>query len=88
MIALNRTLYERARDMGGFRMTSSAVPMTQADWTRHYGPVWPLVAGREDEVRPEERADAGSRDVSRTSLIGMSCLCGGAAMSFTAKLKR
>ena len=27
MIALNRTLYERARDMGGFRMTSSAVPM-------------------------------------------------------------
>ena len=38
MIALNRTLYERARHMGGHRMTSSAVPMSQDDWKRHYGP--------------------------------------------------
>jgi FAD/FMN-containing dehydrogenase len=37
---LNRTLYERARDMGGTRLTSSAIPMTQADWIRHYGPAW------------------------------------------------
>jgi len=42
-IALNRTLYERARDIGGYRMTSSAVPMTQADWVQHYGPVWPMI---------------------------------------------
>ncbi len=39
-IALNRTLYERARDMGGTRMTSSAIPFSQADWIRHYGPAW------------------------------------------------
>jgi len=39
-IALNRTLYERARDMGGTRLTSSAIPFTQADWIRHYGPAW------------------------------------------------
>jgi len=39
-IALNRTLYERARDMGGTRLTSSAIPMSQADWIRHYGPAW------------------------------------------------
>jgi len=32
MIALNRTLYERARD----RMTSSAVAMSQDDWKRHH----------------------------------------------------
>jgi cytokinin dehydrogenase len=43
MIALNRTLYERARDMGGYRMTSSAVEMSQDDWKRHYGPAWQIV---------------------------------------------
>ena len=75
MIALNRTLYERARDMGGFRMTSSAVPMTQADWMRHYGPVWPMRPGSEKEVRPEERADAGTRDVSRLSFMSPAECC-------------
>ena len=39
-IALNRTLYERARDMGGTRLTTSAIPFSQADWIRHYGPAW------------------------------------------------
>jgi FAD/FMN-containing dehydrogenase len=53
MIALNRTLYERARDMGGFRMTSSAVPMTQADWMRHYGPVWPTVQAAKRKYDPK-----------------------------------
>lgn len=40
LVAMNRTLYERARDMGGTRMTSSAIPFSQADWIQHYGPVW------------------------------------------------
>lgn len=53
MIALNRTLYERARDMGGFRMTSSAVPMTQADWARHYGSVWPMVQAAKRKYDPK-----------------------------------
>jgi cytokinin dehydrogenase len=53
MIALNRTLYERARDSGGFRMTSSAVPMTQADWIRHYGPVWPMVQAAKQKYDPK-----------------------------------
>jgi FAD/FMN-containing dehydrogenase len=53
MIALNRTLYERARDVGGFRMTSSAVPMTQADWMRHYGPVWPMVQAAKTKYDPK-----------------------------------
>jgi FAD/FMN-containing dehydrogenase len=43
MIALNRALYERARDIGGYRMTSSAVAMSQDDWKRHYGPAWQIV---------------------------------------------
>jgi cytokinin dehydrogenase len=54
MIALNRTLYERARDMGGFRMTSSAVPMTQADWARHYGPAWSMVQAAKAKYDPEK----------------------------------
>jgi FAD/FMN-containing dehydrogenase len=53
MIALNRTLYERARDMGGYRMTSSAVPMTQADWVRHYGPAWPMLAAAKQKYDPK-----------------------------------
>jgi cytokinin dehydrogenase len=53
MIALNRTLYERVRDMGGFRMTSSAVPMTQEDWMRHYGPVWPRVHAAKKKYDPK-----------------------------------
>jgi cytokinin dehydrogenase len=40
LVAMNRTLYDRARDMGGTRLTSSAIPFSQADWIQHYGPVW------------------------------------------------
>ena len=53
MIALNRTLYERARDMGGYRMTSSAVPMTQPDWIRHYGSVWPNLQAAKMKYDPK-----------------------------------
>lgn len=53
MIALNRTLYERARDIGGYRMTSSAVPMTQADWVRHYGPAWPMLEAAKKQYDPK-----------------------------------
>jgi cytokinin dehydrogenase len=53
IIALNRTLYERARDIGGYRMTSSAVPMTQADWVRHYGPVWPMIETAKKNYDPK-----------------------------------
>ena len=40
LVAMNRTLYERARDMGGTRLTTTAIPFSQADWIQHYGPVW------------------------------------------------
>ena len=40
VIAMNRTLYERAHAMGGTRLTTTAIPFSQADWIRHYGPVW------------------------------------------------
>lgn len=39
-LAINRSLYEEARDLGGTRLTASAIPFTQDDWKRHYGPAW------------------------------------------------
>jgi len=53
MIALNRTLYERARSMGGYRMTSSAVAMSQNDWKQHYGSVWPTVEAAKAKFDPK-----------------------------------
>jgi FAD/FMN-containing dehydrogenase len=53
MITLNRTLYERARDMGGYRMTSSAVEMSQDDWKRHYGPAWQIVQAAKTKFDPK-----------------------------------
>jgi len=40
LLRMNRMLYERGRDMGGIRLTTTAVPFSQADWIHHYGPVW------------------------------------------------
>jgi cytokinin dehydrogenase len=40
VIAMNRTLYERARETAGTRLTSTAIPFSQADWIQHYGPAW------------------------------------------------
>ena len=40
LVTMNRTLYERARDMGGTRLTTTAMPFSQADWIQYYGPVW------------------------------------------------
>jgi cytokinin dehydrogenase len=53
MIALNRMLYERAREMGGYRMTSSAVAMTQDDWKQHYGSVWHTVEAAKAKFDPK-----------------------------------
>ena len=52
-ISLNRTLYERARDIGGYRMTSSAVAMSQDDWKRHYGPAWQTVQAAKTKFDPK-----------------------------------
>jgi cytokinin dehydrogenase len=40
VLAMNRTLFERARDMGGTRLTTSAIPLSQADWIQQCGPAW------------------------------------------------
>ena len=53
MIALNRMLYERARGMGGYRLTSSAVAMSQDDWKQHYGSVWQTVEAAKAKFDPK-----------------------------------
>lgn len=40
ILAMNRTLYERARDLGGTRATTAAIPFSQPDWVHYYGPAW------------------------------------------------
>ena len=41
LLATNRALFERARDVGGSRMTWAAIPFSQDDWVQHYGEAWP-----------------------------------------------
>ncbi len=47
MLRRNRTLFERARQVGGTRYPIGSLPFSQLDWVRHYGPLWPsLVRGK------------------------------------------
>jgi cytokinin dehydrogenase len=41
MVAHNRALYERIRDLGGVLYPVSALPMSADDWQRHFGAAWP-----------------------------------------------
>ena len=43
LIKANRALYEKARALGGTLYPVSAVPMSPADWVRHYGADYPKV---------------------------------------------
>jgi hypothetical protein len=44
---------EERHDMGGYRMTSSAVAMSQDDWKRHYGPAWQVVQAAKTKFDPK-----------------------------------
>jgi hypothetical protein len=44
-IAINRSLYERARDVGGTLLTTTAIPFSDADWRYQYGPTWKIFSG-------------------------------------------
>jgi cytokinin dehydrogenase len=40
LVAANRTLFERAVELGGKRYPFDSVPVTRHDWQRHYQPLW------------------------------------------------
>jgi hypothetical protein len=42
MLAADRALFERARDLGGYDYPIGSIPKTHADWRTHFGPEWPF----------------------------------------------
>jgi cytokinin dehydrogenase len=51
MVSSNRSLYDAALAVGGTRYASGAIPMTPADWRRHFGGTW------RDFARAKQRFD-------------------------------
>lgn len=52
LVSANRTVYERARALGGVLHPVSALPMTPSDWRGHFGPVWQDLADAKDRHDP------------------------------------
>jgi FAD/FMN-containing dehydrogenase len=61
LLTMNRTLYERARDMGGTRLTTTAIPFSQADWIQYYGPVWESLRNAKQRFDPNNVLTPGQR---------------------------
>jgi FAD/FMN-containing dehydrogenase len=40
MLARNRVLFERARDLGSKKYVIAAIPFSRHDWQQHYHPLW------------------------------------------------
>jgi cytokinin dehydrogenase len=52
VLAENRALYERARDLGGKFYTISAVQLDGHDWKRHFQPAWGHLTGEKSQHDP------------------------------------
>jgi cytokinin dehydrogenase len=52
LVAANRTLYERARTVGGVLHPVAALPMTPSDWRSHFGSDWPELVRAKDRYDP------------------------------------
>jgi cytokinin dehydrogenase len=52
LTALNRAQYDQAVAMGGTHYPVGAIPLTQADWHRHYGPEWTAFRSRKRRYDP------------------------------------
>lgn len=52
-LAVNRALFERARDLGGKRYAVAAVPSSHADWLEHFGSTFPLFELRKAQLDPQ-----------------------------------
>jgi cytokinin dehydrogenase len=53
LVAANRQLFKQARAVGGFFYPVDSVPMTRADWRRHFGPRWPQLAADKQAFDPD-----------------------------------
>lgn len=53
MVADNRELFERARDLGGTRYPISAIPFSRSDWRQHFGRFWRAFRGYKRQFDPD-----------------------------------
>ncbi|HEU5472287.1 MAG TPA: FAD-binding protein [Actinophytocola sp.] len=61
LLRVNRTLYERARDLGATQYAIGAIPMTNRDWARHFGEEWPAVERAKARFDPRRVLNPGQR---------------------------
>ncbi len=59
MLAGNRALFERNREIGGTLYPFSAVGMSGLEWQRHYGAVWPALARAKHRHDPDRVLASG-----------------------------
>ncbi|HEV2638007.1 MAG TPA: FAD-binding protein [Actinocrinis sp.] len=52
MVAANEKLYHKARAVGSTRYAIDTVPMTYADWSVQYGPLYPFVVASKNRYDP------------------------------------
>jgi len=52
MLARNRNLFERARELGGTRYPIGAVEFDRDDWRRQYGDFWEELVRRKEQYDP------------------------------------
>jgi FAD/FMN-containing dehydrogenase len=53
MVARNRQLFERARDLGSKRYVISAIPFSPHDWQQHFHPVWGRLVSAKRRFDPD-----------------------------------
>ncbi|MGW0708195.1 FAD-binding protein [Streptomyces sp. NPDC002643] len=59
LLQANRTAYEIALAGGGHRYPVGAIPFTESDWRRHFGPVWPTLKAARRRYDPRGVLGAG-----------------------------
>lgn len=52
MLARNRRLFERARELGATRYPIGSLEFDPTDWKRHYGDLWPELVKRKRRYDP------------------------------------
>lgn len=60
MIASNRSLFERNRNLGGTRYPVGSIPFSQLDWQQHFGPVWDMLVSAKRRYDPDSVLGAGA----------------------------
>jgi FAD/FMN-containing dehydrogenase len=52
MLADNRVLFDRARELGGYEYPIGSIPVTPRDWREHFGPEWPFLKAARHRYDP------------------------------------